>query len=310
MATESYKYTIIIPHHDCMDLLQRGLNSIPQRKDIQIIVIDDASETISKNSWNEFKERNKRVVFLFNKENKGPGVARNRALDGHVKGQWLLFLDADDTFEPNAFDRFDVFANGNYDLIYFNVNKIFPDGTKMKHDRLTKLIAKALSDKMEIDRLKYLLTAPWNKMIRSSIVLDNNIRFDPFYYGEDVVFSVIVGYVCQRVLVSDNTLYNYSYNESGLAHLFLGRNMKWLMSDYKRREAFHRFLVFANHRQWERHHFVGYLYDIKKCLVQGKITQGVRSCIALICVFINPLINKNYIVDKINSIRNKQCGRY
>ena len=307
---EQMKYTIIIPHHDCITLLQRGLNSIPARDDIQIIVVDDASQTINEVAWKKFQEQNSRVEFIFSKRNGGPGKARNIALNGHVKGQWLLFLDADDTFEPNAFDRFDVFASGNYDLIYFNANKIFPDGTKMKHDRLTKLIAKALSDGMEIDRLKYLLTAPWNKMIRSSIVLDNNIRFDPIYYGEDVVFSVIVGYVCQRVLVSDNTLYNYSYNESGLAHLFLARYMKWLISDYKRREAFHRFLVFANHRQWERHHFVSYLYDIKACLVEGKITQGIRSCIALMFVYINPLINKNYIVDKIISIRNKQCGRY
>ena len=34
-------YTFIIPHHNCPDLLDRCLSSIPQRDDIQIVVVDD-----------------------------------------------------------------------------------------------------------------------------------------------------------------------------------------------------------------------------------------------------------------------------
>lgn len=37
-------YSIIIPHKNIPDLLQRCLNSIPRRTDIQIIVVDDNSD--------------------------------------------------------------------------------------------------------------------------------------------------------------------------------------------------------------------------------------------------------------------------
>ena len=37
------KYTVVIPHYESLTYLQRGLNSIPIRNDIQIIVVDDAS---------------------------------------------------------------------------------------------------------------------------------------------------------------------------------------------------------------------------------------------------------------------------
>ena len=38
-----YRYTIIIPHYNIIDLLGRALSSIPDREDIQIIVVDDNS---------------------------------------------------------------------------------------------------------------------------------------------------------------------------------------------------------------------------------------------------------------------------
>ena len=37
-------YSFIIPHKNIPDLLQRCLDSIPRREDIQIIVVDDNSD--------------------------------------------------------------------------------------------------------------------------------------------------------------------------------------------------------------------------------------------------------------------------
>ena len=37
-------YSIVIPHYNIPDLLERALNSIPQREDIEIIVVDDNSD--------------------------------------------------------------------------------------------------------------------------------------------------------------------------------------------------------------------------------------------------------------------------
>ena len=38
-------YSIIIPHKDIPDLLQRCLDSIPVRDDVEVIVVDDNSNT-------------------------------------------------------------------------------------------------------------------------------------------------------------------------------------------------------------------------------------------------------------------------
>jgi glycosyltransferase involved in cell wall biosynthesis len=39
-----YNYSFIIPHKNCPDLLQRCVDSIPDRDDVQVIVVDDNSD--------------------------------------------------------------------------------------------------------------------------------------------------------------------------------------------------------------------------------------------------------------------------
>ena len=39
-----FTYSVAIPHYNSPDLLQRMLNSIPERDDIQVIVVDDGSK--------------------------------------------------------------------------------------------------------------------------------------------------------------------------------------------------------------------------------------------------------------------------
>lgn len=44
MNMSNYRYTIIIPHKNIPMLLQRMLDSIPQREDLQVIIVDDNSD--------------------------------------------------------------------------------------------------------------------------------------------------------------------------------------------------------------------------------------------------------------------------
>jgi len=56
-------YSFIIPHKNCPDLLQRCVDSIPERDDVQVIVVDDNSDEGKKNyligmySFNKMRNR-------------------------------------------------------------------------------------------------------------------------------------------------------------------------------------------------------------------------------------------------------------
>jgi glycosyltransferase involved in cell wall biosynthesis len=86
---EEINYSIIIPHKNIPALLQRCLNSIPRREDIQIIVVDDNSDS-NIVDFEHFPGMDEPCVdVVFTKEGKGAGYARNVGLS-KAKGKWLF----------------------------------------------------------------------------------------------------------------------------------------------------------------------------------------------------------------------------
>lgn len=69
-----YNYSFIIPHKNCPELLQRCVDSIPERDDVQVIVVDDNSDEEKKPSLKEHK--NLQVILLDASQSKGAGRAR------------------------------------------------------------------------------------------------------------------------------------------------------------------------------------------------------------------------------------------
>lgn len=90
-------YSIIIPHKNIPNLLQRCLASIPRREDIQIIIVDDKSDVVEVDFECFPGVGEQCVEVYFTKEGKGAGYARNVGLK-YAKGKWLLFVDSDDFF--------------------------------------------------------------------------------------------------------------------------------------------------------------------------------------------------------------------
>lgn len=99
-----YNFTIIVPHYNTPQLLERCIASIPGREDVQIIVVDDCSFDTSElcETFEKLKLRHNFELYR-TPQGGSAGRARNIGLD-HAKGKWLIFADADD-FSMNAYLR-------------------------------------------------------------------------------------------------------------------------------------------------------------------------------------------------------------
>lgn len=211
-------YSIIIPHYNIPDLLGRCLRSIPERDDVQVIVVDDNSPG-SENYLSMLPElKRKNVEFYVTKDGLGAGHARNVGLS-HAVGKWLVFSDSDDFFVDDFSAILDEYVNDEHDVIYFNIkscdcyetSKVFPDGNK---DHIFKKYNETGYDVY----FRVCYTEPWGRIIRRSVVVDNAIQFQETKAHNDLLFAVKVGLSAKTVLIVDKPIYWYVIREGSLGH--------------------------------------------------------------------------------------------
>lgn len=96
--------SVIIPLYNKESIIERSLQSVLSQDydDFEIVVVNDGS---TDRSAEIVKSLTDPRVHLIEQENGGPSKARNTGVK-HAKGDWIVFLDADDELLPGALKRF------------------------------------------------------------------------------------------------------------------------------------------------------------------------------------------------------------
>ncbi len=199
-------YSFIIPHHNCPELLDRCLRSIPQRDDLEIIVVDDNSDNDRKPN---IIRTDVKLINIDADHTKGAGRARNYALK-EANGNWLVFADADDYFTDYLSSLLEKYVNDEFvDLVYLNAC-IFDEKGIVTEFKTEKLIDDYLQKKKDAEKhLRYNLWTPWSRMVKRNVVLNNNILFDEIPAGNDVMFSLKCSRFAKRIAVEKTVVYKY-----------------------------------------------------------------------------------------------------
>lgn len=215
-------FSIIIPHRNCPDLLQRCLDSIPKREDIQVIVVDDNSDSDIVD-FDRFPGLNRDgVKIVFTKEGKGAGYARNVGLE-HAEGRWLLFLDADDFFLPSVADVLGEEINTEEDIVFYRPIFVFSDNLDITSSRGGSEYSRFIDNYLETGDEVSLRTrwhSPWSKLIKRSLVVEKGIRFEEIMYSNDVMFSALVGCEASKIAVRDKSYYVVTERTGSLTSSF------------------------------------------------------------------------------------------
>lgn len=256
---DNFTYSVIIPFRDSLDQLIKALKSIPDRNDIQVIVVDNSKELFSQEQYPKYEKAN--LTILSSKYGAGAGCARNEGLK-YVEGKWLLFLDADDYFVNKAFLSFDKYRDHDYDIVFFKADSINLSTGKQseRHKTINKRIDSFLSTKDE-DYLRYQFGNPVCKMIRSSLIKNNNIEFEEVKCSNDVMFSVKSGHLASKVTADETPVYMITEAPSGVS----------LMTDKSPENSFIRFQVAL--RKYS------YLKSIGKSYIKPKFSSHIINAL-------------------------------
>lgn len=93
--------SLIVPVYNMQGLLERCMNGILQQTypNLEIILVDDGSTDNSSALCDAYAQNDKRV-WVIHRENGGLSAAKNTGLK-NARGDYVTFVDADDTIEPD-----------------------------------------------------------------------------------------------------------------------------------------------------------------------------------------------------------------
>lgn len=250
-----YNYSIIIPCRDRLELLQAATATIPDREDIQIIIVDNSNESMT--TRYERKHLKARIDYQTSSPTKGAGCARNEGLK-HVLGRYIIFMDADDLFTPNAFDEFDRYLDSGSDLVYFGSTSMRLSTGEVCHRHMvyTKKIERYLNSGDEAE-LRYNYSVPWSKMYRAEYIRENDIYFDEVRASNDLMFSLVAGHKAKSIRADKAVVYVVTEGEVGQS-LVKTRNRETMFCRYE--VAIRKNLYLKKHGHYDqRERILGYL---------------------------------------------------
>lgn len=262
---ENFTYTFIIPHHNTPMLLNRCLDSIPERDDIQVIVVDDNSDEGKKPS---IKRKDVELILLDAEHSKGAGRARNVGLK-HAKGKWLLFADADDYYKEGFIEILDEYKNKEIDALYFNFEHRDGRTSKLLKDLFWKsYILQYDGSPTSIDLLKFRQNVPWTKMVSNAFMRKYQIKFEEVPNGNDILFSMLVGYFSQSIEVEKGDIYVYLKNDNSILTSKLSNEGKLCKLAHRIKQ--NHFYNFIGYKEWRSPvwwSIIGFLLKTKFTLI-------------------------------------------
>ena len=219
------KYSFVIPVYNCRQYLEECVNSVLDQtvSDLEILLVDDGSADGSGELCDKLAERDERIR-VFHKENGGAGSARNLGIE-NCEGRYLLFVDGDDTIEPDCLESAEPILGKDGVLPIFGMSfDYWRDGQIIKNEtysiafpgeRTAEEVVKEFPGLFEDNAL----SSACNKVFSAKLLKENNLRFSesmPLY--EDLAFVLECLPFFDRVHVIDKPLYHYR-NLVGKEHL-------------------------------------------------------------------------------------------
>ena len=233
------KISIIIPCHNCYDSVGMTWNSIKAQSmnpaELQCIFVDDASddEGATLNVLAEIeKEAPESVLVVQLDTNVRQGGARNAALQ-YASGEFILFLDADDTLRQDTCDSlYEKAVRYEGELIQFK-HKHIKENESLKGVPKNGLItgAEVLYDLTDEANRKRLLTLSigsagcTNKFYRSDLVRKCASAYAENVIYEEPKFVYPLFLYAGKILMLDEDYYEYHWRADSTMTSQLGRRL-------------------------------------------------------------------------------------
>lgn len=200
--------SIIVPIYNASKYLKKCLDSLVNqtKKELEFILINDGSTDESESI---IKSYNDNRIKYFKRSNHGIGKTRNFGINKST-GKYIMFLDSDDYLEENACELlYEKIEKDKLDLVVCDFYNVIKETKVCEKNAIFKNTA--LKDKPDL--LLNINLAPWNKIYRSDLIKNNNIKFIEDLKYEDAPFVALSLLKSKKIGKVDKPLINYVIHE-------------------------------------------------------------------------------------------------
>lgn len=204
--------SVIVPVYNAKKFLDKCIDSILNQsyREFEILLVDDGSTDESSDICDGYSKHYE-YIRTFHKKNGGAASARNLALD-NVKGEYLIFVDADDYIPQNHLEvLYGAITKEAADVVIASVTYV--PGPIVSHAYMTADKTELLSIMMYRNGIG---DYPVSKLYKTELF--NGLRYREGMAGEDFdIFFELFSRV-QRAVITDETTYYYVQRNSSVSN--------------------------------------------------------------------------------------------
>lgn len=222
---ELKKVSVIIPCYNCQGLIGETLESLEKQthQNFEVVCVNDGSADETLSVLQAWKEKNTLDIQIIDKPNGGVSSARNAGIWA-AKGEYVLFLDADDLYhsaylqalcdavEQNQADVAYCWVSRHKEILsedYSTARIVYQSQAEAMHNLLYRM--------PDVSFCCYLYRRDW--LLREKLVFDEKTR-----HFEDREFNWKYLCHCQSAVLIDMPLYYYRVTENSATQ---SRKMHW-----------------------------------------------------------------------------------
>lgn len=199
--------SIVMPVYNPGKLLYAAIEGILNQsyRNFELICIDDASTDDSEKILLDYAKQDVRIRIYVNDENRGAAYSRNWGMK-LAKGDYLLFVDADDLFEEKLLEKvMEVIRYQTPDIVYLNYN-VFCEEKEEELDNRDRfyfyedVINAILDNKDCLNTFVHdMQLAPYSRVYNKEFLTKNGLCFQQLKSSNDVYLSVMSALLAEKI---------------------------------------------------------------------------------------------------------------
>jgi glycosyltransferase involved in cell wall biosynthesis len=222
--------SIIVPIYNVEEYLEECLNSVYAIKGIttEVILINDGSTDSSITIINNFLSKFENKTIFINQDNKGLSGARNAGI-AKTKGKYILFVDSDDLIVPEKVQFIvDYAVKNSLDLLQAKSRTFGDTASRVMPVPAVMLVLPVSSGRDYLQaycncasiKKQDFRPEAWLLLIKSTVLLENKLRFQEGMYFEDELMTPTILLHCNRVKMLDVIFYHYRIRPNSITTTF------------------------------------------------------------------------------------------